>query len=69
MSKVQIQEMLDQILRSRDLYSVADLEFIESDLVIYIRRKTGCRSVLIDISGDVDLDAILKHLESVPAFY
>ena len=65
----QIQRMLDGILLSRELYSVMDLEFVEPDGVIYIRRKTGCRSILVDISGDRDLDAILKHLESVPAFY
>ena len=69
MSRTQIQEMLDWILLSKKLYSVADLEYIEVDMVIYIRRKAGCRSVLVDISGDMDLDAILKHLESVPAFY
>lgn len=53
----------------RKLYSVVDLEFVEPDEVIYIRRKPGHRSILIDISGDDGPEAVLAHLESVPAFY
>ena len=65
----QIQTMLDQILRSRELYSVMDLQLIEEEKIIYIRRRPGRRSVIIDISGDGSLEAVLRHLESVPAFY
>ena len=85
-----IQMMLDQVLTNRELYSVVDLEFIEPDDVIYIRRKPGHRSVLefiepddviyirrkpghrsviVDISEDGDPEAVMAHLESVPAFY
>lgn len=67
MSPIQI--MLDQVLTSRELYSVVDLEFIEPDDVIYIRRKPGHKSVIIDISEDGDPEAVMAHLESVPAFY
>lgn len=61
--------MLDQILMDQKLYSVVDLEFVEPDEVVYIRRKPGHRSILIDISGDDGPEAVLAHLESVPAFY
>ena len=64
-----IQEMLDRLLTSRELYSVMDLEFVEPDKVIYIRRKTGCKSVVIDVSRDESPEAVMAHLESVPAFY
>lgn len=64
-----IQIMLDQVLRSRELYSVMDLEFLESDGVVYIRRKPGCKSLVVDVSRDGTPEAVLKHLESIPAFY
>ena len=66
-----IQCMLDEILRGRSFVSIIDLQFFEYDeeRVIYIRRKIGRKSIVIDISADKDLDAIRNHLESLSAFY
>ena len=64
-----VQTMLDEMLLSRQFKSVLDMQFIECDSNIYIQRKLGRRSILVDVSRDKDEEAIREHLESLPVFY
>lgn len=64
-----MQELLDQILRTTRFRSVQDLQYIPGEDVIYVQRKMGFKSCLVDISGDKDEEAVKKHLSNVPAIY
>lgn len=64
-----MQELLDQILRTTRFRSVQDLQYIPGENVVYVQRKMGFKSCLVDISGDKDEEAVKKHLSNVPAIY
>lgn len=64
-----MQELLDQILRTTRFRSVQDLQYIPGENVVYVQRKMGFKSCLIDISGDKSEEDVRKHLMSVPAIY
>ena len=57
-----IQQYLDAVLRSRRFVSVTDLQHIECDSVVYVQRKTGHKSVLVDVSGCDDVGAVDRVL-------
>lgn len=64
-----IQPILDALLMSNRYRTVQDLQYIPGEDVIYVQRKMGFKSCLVDISGDKDEEAVKKHLSNVPAIY
>lgn len=64
-----MQELLDQILRTTRFRSVQDLQYIPGENVVYVQRKMGFKSCLIDVSGDETEEDVRKHLMRVPAIY
>ena len=41
---------------------MTDLQHIECDSVVYVQRKTGHKSVLVDVSGCDDVGAVDRVL-------
>jgi hypothetical protein len=64
-----MQELLDQILRTTRFRSVQDLQYIPGENVVYVQRKMGFKSCLIDVSGDETEEDVREHLMRVPAIY
>lgn len=66
---MQVQRILDEIIISSHFRSVLDLEYFPEDEVIYVQRKIGSRSTLIDVSEDGTESELRSHLLRVAAIY
>lgn len=64
-----VQPILDDLLRSHRYRSVSDLQYISSENLVYVQRKMGFKSTVVDISKDDDEESLIRHLASVPAIY
>lgn len=64
-----IQEVLDGILRNNHFRSVSDLQYLPDDGCVYVQRKMGFKSTVVDVSDDDDEESLIRHLASVPAIY
>ena len=64
-----IQLCLDNFLTMNNFVSVKDLIYREEDKSIYISRKPGRRSSVIDISEDCGIEEIILHLMRTNMIY
>lgn len=67
--QMQVQSILDKIISENHFRSVSDLQFYPEEKIIYVQRRMGFKSTVVDISNDTDEKSLRKHLASIPAIY
>lgn len=65
-----VQDALDDYMRTHPFSSVVDMEFIRSDSAVNIRRKIGHRPVVIRNISETDTEEkLISRLLAHPAVY
>lgn len=64
-----VQEAIDDYMRTHPFTSVLDLEFLRCDGSVNVRRKIGHRPVLIDIDKEPTAESALQRILAHPAVY